>query len=161
MAAYDTACAIPRCGVNVQIWVPVQLGDRARQRHELQRLGICNGEITTYFFVQIAVLRVSSRMPDRFCREKRLRQDWERRLDAEKQKNCPQRNAAGGLPACVGMRSDAFKSHVLIVERRSDLDEQNSAASSGSFRFDDAAFEPGRPADGPIFCVWAGAEGIH
>ena len=40
MAAYDTACAIPRCGVNVQIWVPVQLGDRARQRHELQRLGI-------------------------------------------------------------------------------------------------------------------------
>lgn len=92
---------------------------------------------------------------------KRLRQDWERRLDAEKQKNCPQRNAAGGLPACVGMRSDAFKSHVLIVERRSDLDEQNSAASSGSFRFDDAAFEPGRPADGPIFCVWAGAEGIH
>ena len=122
------------------------------------RTFLCNGEITTYFFVQIAVLRVSSRMPDRFCREKRLRQDWERRLDAEKQKNCPQRNAAGGLPACVGMRSDAFKSHVLIVERRSDLDEQNSAASSGSFRFDDAAFEPGRPADGPIFCVWAGAE---
>ena len=125
------------------------------------RTFLCNGEITTYFFVQIAVLRVSSRMPDRFCREKRLRQDWERRLDAEKQKNCPQRNAAGGLPACVGMRSDAFKSHVLIVERRSDLDEQNSAASSGSFRLDDAAFEPGRPADGPIFCVWAGAEGIH
>lgn len=93
------------------------------------RTFLCNGEITTYFFVQIAVLRVSSRMPDRFCREKRLRQDWERRLDAEKQKNCPQRNAAGGLPACVGMRSDAFKSHVLIVERRSDLDEQNSAAS--------------------------------
>ena len=59
------------------------------------------------------------------------------------------------------MRSDAFKSHVLIVERRSDLDEQNSAASSGSFRFEDAAFETGRPADGPIFCVWAGAEGIH